>query len=46
MLTFIGGMCCVGCINPVGDVAGVWRQRIYGLKSLKHCVLNRRQDDG
>jgi hypothetical protein len=28
MLTLIGGLCCVGFINPIGVVAGVWRQRL------------------
>jgi hypothetical protein len=28
MLTFFGGLCCVGLINPVGVVAGVHRKRL------------------
>jgi hypothetical protein len=28
MLTLIGGLCCVGFINPVGVDAGVRRQRL------------------
>jgi hypothetical protein len=26
MLTLIGGLCCVGLLNPIGVVAGVWRK--------------------
>jgi hypothetical protein len=26
ILTIFSGLCCVGFINPVGDVAGVMRQ--------------------
>jgi hypothetical protein len=28
MLTLIGGLCCVGFINPILVVAGVRRQRL------------------
>jgi hypothetical protein len=28
ILTPIGGLCCVGSINPSGVIVGVWRQRL------------------
>jgi hypothetical protein len=27
-LTLIGGLCCVGSVNPIGVLAGVRRQRL------------------
>jgi hypothetical protein len=55
MLT-LGGLCCVGFIDPFGVVAGVWRQRlaIYIGSTWRRrqnpvsetSVLNKRQDYG
>jgi hypothetical protein len=28
MLILFGGLSCIGFINPIGVVAGVWRQRL------------------
>jgi hypothetical protein len=28
MLTLMGGLCCIGFVNPIGVAAGVWRQRL------------------
>jgi hypothetical protein len=36
MLTVIGGLCCVGFINPIGVVAGVRKQeKLYRLSDCR-----------